>query len=164
MSNHPYYDTILLIERLHRNFLEGLKVQLERLGLRDINNIQALILYNIASDELTIGELTQRGYYLGSNVSYNIRKMVDNDYLKQVRSKHDRRSVRVSLSDKGNDLREKMIELFESQVEKLETSNISKEQLTQTNASLQNLEKFWSMYSDYTSQAFGGGYRYQTGF
>ncbi len=90
--------------------------------------------------------------------------MVDNDYLKQVRSKHDRRSVRVSLSDKGNDLREKMIELFESQIEKLSTSDISKEQLTQTNSALQNLEKFWSMYSDYTNQSFGGGFRYQAGF
>ena len=65
----PYYDSILLIERLHRHFLEVLKTELDRLGIQDINNVQSLILYNIGDDELTVGELTARGYYLGSNVN-----------------------------------------------------------------------------------------------
>ena len=79
----PYYDSILLIERLHRHFLEVLKTELDRLGIQDINNVQSLILYNIGDDELTVGELTARGYYLGSNVSYNVKKMVENGYLGQ---------------------------------------------------------------------------------
>ncbi len=73
----PYYDAIQLIERLHRHFLDVLKVELDRKGIQDINNVQSMILYNIGHDELTVGELTIRGYYLGSNVSYNVKKMVE---------------------------------------------------------------------------------------
>ena len=75
---HPYFEAITLVERLHRQFLDVLKIELERAGIQDINNVQSLILYNIGEDELTVGELTARGYYLGSNVSYNLKKMVEN--------------------------------------------------------------------------------------
>jgi DNA-binding MarR family transcriptional regulator len=87
-----YLSTIGLIERLHRQCLEVIKVELDRGGIRDLSNVQAMILFNIGDDELTVGELTQRGYYLGSNVSYNVKKMVENGYLIQERSRHDRRS------------------------------------------------------------------------
>ena len=93
----PYYEAIQLIERLHRHFLDVLKVELEKQGIQDINNVQSMILYNIGHDELTVGELTIRGYYLGSNVSYNVKKMVENGYLVQERSVHDKRSIRVRL-------------------------------------------------------------------
>src|SRR3546814_4104847 len=83
MVQQPYYQSIVLIERRHRHFLELVKAELERRGIQDINNVQSLILYNIGSDELTVGELTARGYYLGSNVSYNVKKMVENGYLVQ---------------------------------------------------------------------------------
>ncbi len=82
----PYYEIIHLIERLHRQFLDVLKVELERAGIHDINNVQSLVLHNIGDDEMTVGELTIRGYYLGSNVSYNVKKMVENGYLIQERS------------------------------------------------------------------------------
>ena len=98
---NAYLHAISLIERMHRQFLDVVKSELDGQRIRDINNVQALILFNIGTDELTVGELTQRGYYLGSNVSYNVKKMVEHGYLKQERSEHDRRSVRVSLSDKG---------------------------------------------------------------
>src|SRR3546814_19015032 len=101
MVQQPYYQSIVLIERLHRHFLELVKAELERRGIQDINNVQSLILYNIGTDELTVGELTARGYYLGSNVSYNVKKMVENGYLVRERSLQDRRSVRVRLSDTG---------------------------------------------------------------
>ena len=91
-----YFEPIRLIARLHRQFLEVVKVELDRTGMADINNIQALILSNIGKEELTVGELTNRGYYLGSNVSYNVKKMVENGYLEQERSLHDRRSVRFN--------------------------------------------------------------------
>ena len=92
-----YYESIQLIERLHRHFLDVLKVELDKKGMQDINNVQSMILYNIGDDELTVGELTIRGYYLGSNVSYNVKKMVENGYLVQERSVHDKRSIRVRL-------------------------------------------------------------------
>lgn len=141
---HPYYRSILLIERLHRHFLEIVKTELDRLGLQDVNNVQSLILYNIGSDEMTVGELTARGYYLGSNVSYNVKKMVENGYLEQERSMHDRRSVRVRLSRKGLDLCEKLSEMFGRHVDALDTANLSGDTLEQLNERLLRIEQFWS--------------------
>jgi DNA-binding MarR family transcriptional regulator len=141
---HPYYQSILLIERLHRQFLELIKAELDRWGIHDINNVQALILYNIAADDLTVGELTARGYYLGSNVSYNVKKMVENGYLVQERSLHDRRSVRVRLSDKGLELRDKLSAMFDRHVEALAGMDISSQSLAGLNDSLRRLERFWS--------------------
>ncbi len=139
---HPYYQSILLIERLHRQFLELVKAELERRGIHDINNVQSLILYNISNDDLTVGELTARGYYLGSNVSYNVKKMVENGYLVQERSLHDRRSVRVRLSEKGLALRDKLREMFERQVDGLKTASINEASINELNRSLIEMERY----------------------
>tara|TARA_B100000686_G_C16803614_1_gene988129 strand:+ start:5112 stop:5582 length:471 start_codon:yes stop_codon:yes gene_type:complete len=139
----PYHETINLIERLHRQFLEVLKVELERGGIHDINNVQSLILYNIGEDEMTVGELTARGYYLGSNVSYNVKKMVENDYLVQERSKHDKRSIRVRASDKGIALNKSISDLYQTHIEKLKDADLDEGTLKSMNTALQNLERFW---------------------
>lgn len=139
-----YFEMIRLIERLHRQFLEVIKGELERLGIEDINNVQALILSNIGSEELTVGELTNRGYYLGSNVSYNVRKMVENGYLTQERSTHDRRSVRVRLSDKGLELCNKVSDLHERHIAQLGDSPLGIEQLSTVNQTLHYVERFWT--------------------
>ena len=137
-----YLTVIRLIERLHRQFLEVIKGEIDRLGIRDINNIQALILYNIGTDELTVGELTHRGYYLGSNVSYNVRKMVENGYLIQERSTHDRRSIRVRLSERGLEVRQRVEEIIDEQATKLGETGINDEQLEFTGTVLNRLERF----------------------
>ncbi len=139
-----YHETISLIERLHRHFLEVVKVELDRLGMADVNNVQTLILYNIGKEELTVGELTNRGYYLGSNVSYNVKKMVEHGYLEHERSAHDRRSIRVRLSAKGLELYDKMNAMFERHVAALAESPIDEESLRETTKSLKELERFWT--------------------
>lgn len=146
---HSYYEAILLVERLHRHFLEVVKVDLDRLGIHDINNVQALILYNVAQDEMTVGELTARGYYLGSNVSYNVKKMVESGYLIQERSPHDRRSVRVKLTDKGLALHKSLNEYFEKQVGMLVGSGLSDEEISKGNDVLGKLERFWTTLINY---------------
>ena len=148
--SHPYYESILLIERLHRQFLEVVKVHLDLQGIQDINNVQALILYNLGDDEMTIGELTARGYYLGSNVSYNVKKMFEADYLVQKRSPHDRRSVRVKLSEKGLALHQGLSAYFEKQVAALPKANIEEEDLKSIMDSLQKVERFWATITNYT--------------
>lgn len=146
---HAYYETVLLIERVHRHFLEVIKTDLDRAGIQDINNVQALILYNIGADEMTVGELTARGYYLGSNVSYNVKKMVENQYLIQERSPHDRRSVRIKLSPKGLDLQKSINQSLEKQAASLENAKISTEELTNTCDVLRKLERFWTGMINY---------------
>lgn len=149
--HQAYYESILLIERLHRHFLEVLKAELDRQGIQDINNVQSLILYNIGEDEMTVGELTARGYYLGSNVSYNVKKMVENQYLVQERSPHDRRSVRVRLSAKGLELRNKIGVMFQRQIEALDRVGFSPDEVERSNETMRKLERFWSGLIDYRS-------------
>jgi len=138
-----YYDSINLIERLHRQFLDILKVELERANILDINNVQSMILHNISTDELTVGELTVRGYYLGSNVSYNVKKMVENGYLVQERSIHDKRSIRVKLSDKGRRLNEAVTKLYKKHEERLAGAGLQSTRLDGMNQVLRDLETFW---------------------
>lgn len=143
-----YYETIQMIERMHRHFLDVLKIELEKQGIQDINNMQALILYNIGKEDLTVGELTVRGYYLGSNVSYNVKKMVESDYLLQERSKHDKRSIRVKLSPKGIKLKDKMTEILARHADELKTQMaIDGEALEQMNERMRLLERFWASRS-----------------
>ena len=149
---HAYYEAVLLVERVHRHFLEVVKTDLDRAGIQDINNVQALILYNIGTDEMTVGELTARGYYLGSNVSYNVKKMFENQYLLQERSPHDRRSVRVKLSPKGLALHKSISDGLERQVAALPASKIAPEELTQASETMRKLERFWTGMIGY-----GGG-------
>lgn len=139
-----YYESITLIERLHRQFLDVLKVELERAGILDINNVQSMILYNIGTDELTVGELTMRGFYLGSNVSYNVKKMVENGYLLQERSIHDKRSVRVKLSEKGRKLNDGMSRLYQRHEERLVDAGLTDERFAAMNKVLHDLEAFWA--------------------
>ncbi len=141
---HAYLDTVLLIERLHRYYLEVVKIDLDRRGIQDINNVQALILYNIGEDEMTVGELTARGYYLGSNVSYNVKKMTENGYILQEKSPHDKRSIRVKLSEKGLVLHRQMKEQFQKQIAALPTGNLSEQELAALNDHLRKLERFWA--------------------
>ncbi len=142
-TREEYLEAIKLINRLHRQFLEVVKTELDRRGTEDINNIQALILFNIGDDEVTVGELTNRGYYLGSNVSYNVRKMVENNYLIQERSTHDRRSIRVRLSDKGLELCGQISDMFDRHADSLEQANINRGALRDASAAYGQLERFW---------------------
>jgi len=143
-----YYETIHVIERLHRQSLDVLKLELDRLGIQDINNVQSLILYSIGSDQLTVGELTLRGYYLGSNVSYNLKKMVESGYLVQERSLHDRRSVRIKVSPKGASLRTKLDDFFERDGQQLVSNGLDAGELTLLGEMLNKLERFWSSQTD----------------
>lgn len=140
-----YTQSILIIERLHRRFLDVVKTELDRIKVDDINNIQTLILYNISSEQLTIGELTNRGYYLGSNVSYNVKKLVENGYLMQEKAPHDKRSTRIRLSEKGLSLCRRIDELYERNVSQL-GKTVDSGALATMNATLIQLEQFWSQY------------------
>ncbi len=138
-----YAETIALIERLHRRFLDVLRIELERLGVDQINNIQSLLLANIGDDEVSVGELMSRGYYLGSNVSYNLKSLVAAGLVIQERSQHDRRVVRVRLSPQGKALRGEIAGIFRRHVEALAAQG-GLEPLGQLNAILYRLEAFWA--------------------
>ena len=139
-----YLDIIALVELLHRQFLELVKLELDANGTHDINNVQAMLVYNIGDLEMTVGELTLRGCYLGSNVSYNVKKMIENGYIAQERSSHDRRSVRVKVTDKGLSLQQKMKQMHERHMASLSQNTIQLEELVSAHRALLELERFWT--------------------
>src|SRR5512146_2146055 len=142
MTNE-YLEAISLIERLHRHFLEVVKLELDGLAVHDINNVQGLMLFNIGDAEMTVGELTLRGCYLGSNVSYNLKKMLENGYIVQERSSHDRRSVRVRLSEKGMELHEKMKRMHDRHIASL-GGVVQPDDIGEAHQTLRRLERFWT--------------------
>ena len=142
MSDH-YLQVISLVERLHRQFLEVVKLELDALRIHDVNNVQALMLFNMGDAEISVGELTLRGYYLGSNVSYNVKKLSDTGYLVAERSAHDRRPIRVRLTPRGRTLRDRLSEMLNRHMDMLAESHIKDKDLQTTVATLQRLERFW---------------------
>lgn len=147
-----YLEVISLVERLHRYVLESIKLELDGLGIRDINNVQAMMLFNIGDAEMTVGELTLRGCYMGTNVSYNAKKLVENSYLEYERSYHDRRSVRVRLATKGHELCHKLNQMHERNVKLLDQTGISDTDLAGAVITLRRLERFWMQATDFASR------------
>ncbi len=145
-SSADFLDCMRLIERLHRRILDLLKLRLDSLGYTDVNSVQALLMHNISDREMTAGELRTRGYYLGSNVSYNLKKLVSNGYINQVRSEHDQRSVRISLSDKGKAIHDLVQEMFDKQLEQINAEHVmNNTSFAQLSGQLKEIEKFWDL-------------------
>jgi DNA-binding MarR family transcriptional regulator len=140
-----YLEALTLVERLHRRLLDVIKDEFDRRGRADINSVQALLLYNVGDKELTAGELRTRGYYLGSNVSYNLKKLVEMGFLDHQRSRVDRRSVRIKLTDKGMEVRNIVDALYQKHVRTVEqVGGISSDEFVTLNKSLHRLERFWT--------------------
>jgi len=140
-----YLEALTLVERLHRRLLDVIKDEFDRRGRADINAVQALLLFNVGEKELTAGELRTRGYYLGSNVSYNLKKLVEMGFLDHQRSRIDRRSVRIKLTPKGREVRDTVASLYEKHVRTVEqVGGISPDEFVGLNKALQRLERFWT--------------------
>jgi DNA-binding MarR family transcriptional regulator len=140
-----YLDNLALLERLHRLLLDVIKDEFERLNILEINSVQALLLFNIGENEVTAGELKSRGYYQGSNVSYNMKKLVELGFMHHQRSEIDRRSVRVRLTEKGRKVRAMLTDLFTRHSEALAKRNIvDAAGVEHMNQSLKRIERYWT--------------------
>lgn len=140
-----YLESLSLVERLHRLLLDVIKDEFERLGILEINSVQALLLFNVGENEVTAGELKSRGYYQGSNVSYNLKKLVEAGYMHHKRCEIDRRSVRVRLTEKGREVEKMVSELFLRHAEGLETRAVlDRNGMEEINTALRRMERYWS--------------------
>ena len=140
-----YREALTLVERLHRLLLDVIKDEFERIGLLDINAVQALLLFNVGDNEVTAGELKSRGYYQGSNVSYNLKKLVDLGYMHHQRSEIDRRSVRVRLTQKGRHVRQMMADLFATHADGLmDRQVLDHARLDDITMALRRVERYWT--------------------
>jgi DNA-binding MarR family transcriptional regulator len=140
-----YLDALALVERLHRLLLDVIKDEFERVNMLEINAVQALLLFNIGDNEVTAGELKSRGYYQGSNVSYNLKKLVEMGYMHHQRCEIDRRSVRVRLTQKGREVRAVVGQLFARHAEGLQAKGVlGADGIDQVTRSLRRVERYWS--------------------
>ncbi|MBT3917345.1 MAG: winged helix DNA-binding protein [Rhodospirillaceae bacterium] len=144
-----YVDLAKTIERLHRRFLDVVRAELTRLGYRDLTAVQAMLLTNIGDEEIVIRDLIERGYYQGSNVSYNMKKLVDGGYIEQQRAEHDKRSVRIKLTDKSRDICEKIKDLEARNANALVEEGLTTEEVEQVQRTLKRLERVWGDYIHY---------------
>ncbi len=140
-----YLDALTLVERLHRLLLDVIKDEFERVGVLEINAVQALLLFNIGDHEVTAGELKSRGYYQGSNVSYNLKKLVESGFMHHQRCEIDRRSVRVRLTEKGRRIRDIVSKLFSAHAEGLVTRGVvDLSGIEDITSALRRIERYWS--------------------
>lgn len=140
-----YLESLALVERLHRLLLDVIKDEFERVGTLEINAVQALLLFNIGDNEVTAGELKSRGYYQGSNVSYNLKKLVEMGFMHHQRCQVDRRSVRVRLTEKGRVVKNTVDELFSRHAEGLQSRKVlDADGVEHINSSLRRVERYWT--------------------
>ncbi|OAN68771.1 MarR family transcriptional regulator [Rhodobacteraceae bacterium EhC02] len=140
-----YLEALSLVERLHRLLLDVIKDEFERVGMLEVNAVQALLLFNIGDNEVTAGELKTRGYYQGSNVSYNLKKLVEMGYMHHQRCEIDRRSVRVRLTPRGREIRDVVGGLFARHAEGLESRGVlGPDGIEDITAALRRVERYWA--------------------
>ena len=144
-----YLELTRLIERLHRRFLDLIRAELNRLGIRDINSVQALLLTNIGEEQIAIRDLVERGYYQGSNVSYNIKKLAEMGYLDQERSTHDRRSVSIRLTEKALSVVDDIRDLEKKIASQLDEKDIGTAEIDNVCQALHRVERTWTDYVHY---------------
>lgn len=140
-----YFELVFLVDRLHRRLLDVIRDEFERAGRSDISAVQAMLLHSIGDSEISSGELRSRGNYLGSNVSYNLKKLVEAGLVIYKKSITDNRSVRVSLSDEGKEVAELVNALLLRHVNSIEQlSGLTFEEIERVNSDLSRLDRFWT--------------------
>lgn len=139
-----YIELSRAAERVHRRFLDVLRTQLGRHGIRELNTIQALLLANIGEESLSMRELVDRGHYQPSIVSYHIRKLGDLGYLNLERSSYDKRAVDISITDKARHVIARIGEIERLLGTGVPGDSIPAEDLRQASRTLLAIEELWS--------------------
>ncbi|WP_114391910.1 MarR family transcriptional regulator [Oleisolibacter albus] len=140
----PYHDMARLVERLHRRFLDVIRIELARLNVEDISPVQALMMMTIGTEELSVRDLIQRGYYLGSNASYNLKHLVEAGYVDRAQSQRDRRAARLRLSPRGQELCLELRRVETAHIDGLVRSDGDAQEVEATYRTLRRLERTWT--------------------
>ena len=138
-----YLQSLTLVERLHRRMLDLIKDEFDRAAIFNLSSVQALLLFNIGESELAAGNLRKRGYYLGSNVSYNLKKLTALGYVHNRPSPADRRSISVSLTERGRAVASIVDRLYERHVRWIDGSGaVDAADIRKIRRSLRRLDRF----------------------
>ena len=139
-----YLDVTQLLPKIHRQFMDVVKQDLEGLRINDINNVQSIMLFNIGDATRSVGDLILSGVYIGSNISYHVKKMVENGYLTQEHSLYDRRVSHVRVTEKGRKLREALTMTHQRRIDLLSDVALSSDELQAAMPVLRLLDRFWT--------------------
>lgn len=149
-----FHGLARLIERMHRRYLDVVRVGLLKHGIEDIGPVQALMVMLIGEDELSVRDLMERGYYLGSNASYSLKILVDAGYINRAASQRDRRTARLQLTDKGRALLADLTRLERAQAEALVRNDAEARDLKGAYRTLRRLDRLWGDMVRYSSLDF----------
>ena len=140
------YDRLVLdeIPRIHRQLMELLRLELRAAGFEDINNMEAIILLNLEDRPITVGDLTLRGYFLPSNVTYNLKKLGENGYVETKKSAHDRRNVMVTLTPKGVEAKRRIMDIFGAHPGSNDPQFPDNAPVTEAARALDRIADFWT--------------------
>ena len=137
-------DLPRLIERMHRRYLDVVRIELARRGFNDLSPVQALMLGTIGGDDISVRDLIERGYYLGSNASYNIKSLVDGGYILRTASARDRRSATLKLTAKGRSILDALAKLNLAMAEPFLQNDQESRDLALAGHVLRRLERRWT--------------------
>lgn len=139
-----HLEIVRVIERLHRRSLDLVRADLIEAGIDDLSPSQVMMLFTIGSNELSVRDLIERGYYLGSNASYSLKRLVEAEYVIRTASERDRRSARIRLSEKGRALCD-LIRRNDKAYQQLVARNEAEmRDLETTFRTLKRIEQTWS--------------------
>lgn len=140
------------IERMHRRFLDVVRLELGRVGVSDISPVQVMMLGNIGAENISVRDLIERGYYLGSNASYNLKQLVEGGYVERQASTRDRRSAHLKITPKGQEVLTKLASLELQWAEPI-LKDDNQAALESTHKMLRQLERCWSDAVRYAAPA-----------
>ncbi|MBP1884572.1 MarR family transcriptional regulator [Sinorhizobium mexicanum] len=144
-----YFELARVMERASRRFSGLLRTELSKIGVDDIGPAQAMVLLAIGEAELSVGELLDRGYYMGSNISYYLKQLGDGDYIDRIASQRDKRSARIRLSEKGRKLCASLREAARSYERALTHGEQDRQNLETAFQTLHRLELVWGNAARY---------------
>ena len=149
-----YREVTRLVERMHRRLLDVVRIELNRQGIDDVSPAQVLMLLNIGDEEVSVRDLIERGYYLASNASYNLKALHEGGYIDRSTAARDKRAARIRLSERGLQLCAALGELESVHAARLVTSDADREAFENTFRMLRNLEMTWSDTVRYGDRQF----------
>lgn len=144
-----YIKLVRLVDRAHRQFMELVQVELtKRLQEPAITPVQAMILMNLADQEMTVGEFTQRGCYLGTKISHHLDKMLESGHIERRKSDNDKRLILVRATEKGRLLQDRLSAAFAAHAERMtRQTSLQDDRLPELVSSLSAARDFWAEMS-----------------
>ena len=149
-----YREITRLVERMHRRLLDVVRIELNRQGIDDVSPVQVLMLLNIGDEEVSVRDLIERGYYLASNASYNLKALHEGGYIDRTTATRDKRAARIRLSERGMQLCTALAELETFHAQRLMPEEDGRQAFEGAFRTLRQLEMTWSDAIRYGDRQF----------